>query len=58
MGSSTVLQRIREFLDAYGVAYRELHHEPTFTSEDSARVRGEDIRIGGKALLIKVGDDF
>ncbi len=58
MGSSPVLQRIREFLDAYGVAYRELHHEPTFTSEDSARVRGEDIRIGGKALLIKVGDDF
>ena len=58
MSSTTVLQRIREFLDEHGVEYRELHHEPTLTSEDSARVRGEDIRIGGKALLIKVGDDF
>jgi prolyl-tRNA editing enzyme YbaK/EbsC (Cys-tRNA(Pro) deacylase) len=41
-----------------GVSYRTLHHEPTFTSEDSARVRGEDVRIGGKALVMKVGEDF
>ena len=41
-----------------GVSYRTLHHEPTFTSEDSARVRGEDVRIGGKALVVKVGEDF
>ena len=58
MSSGAVLQKIRKFLDAHGVPYRELHHEPTLTSEDSARARGEDIRIGGKALLIKVGDDF
>jgi Ala-tRNA(Pro) deacylase len=41
-----------------GVSYRALHHEPTFTSADSARVRGEDVRIGGKALVMKVGEDF
>ena len=41
-----------------GVAYRTLHHEPTFTSDQSARVRGEEIRIGGKALVMKVGEDF
>jgi prolyl-tRNA editing enzyme YbaK/EbsC (Cys-tRNA(Pro) deacylase) len=41
-----------------GVSYRTLHHEPTFTSEDSARARGEDVRIGGKALVVKVGADF
>ena len=41
-----------------GVAYRTLHHEPTLTSEDSARARGEDVRIGGKALVVKVGEDF
>ena len=58
MSSGAILQKIREFLDEHGVPYRELHHEPTLTSEDSARARGEDIRIGGKALLIKVGDDF
>ena len=41
-----------------GVAYRTLHHGPTFTSDQSARARGEDVRIGGKALVMKVGEDF
>jgi Ala-tRNA(Pro) deacylase len=41
-----------------GGAYRTLHHAPTFTSADSARVRGEAVRIGGKALVVKVGEDF
>ena len=41
-----------------GVAYRMLHHAATFTSEESARARGEDVRIGGKALVMKVGEDF
>ena len=58
MGSPNVLDRIHEFLDENRVEYRQLHHEPTITSEDSARVRGEDIRIGGKALLLKVGGSF
>jgi len=58
MNAPPVLESIRLFLAESGVPFRELHHEPTFTSEDSARVRGEDIRIGAKALLIKVGDDF
>ena len=58
MGSPNVLDRIREFLDENRVEYRQLHHEPTITSEDSARVRGEDLRIGGKALLLKVGGSF
>ena len=40
------------------MAYREVHHERTFTSEGSAAARGESIRIGGKALLLKVGDEF
>lgn len=54
----SVLDSIRELLDREGVDYRLLHHEPTRTSEESARVRGESVRIGGKALLIKVGDTF
>ena len=55
---TTVLQSIRGLLDEQGVAYREVHHPPTRTSEESALARGESVRIGGKALLIKVGDDF
>lgn len=38
--------------------YRYLEHQPTHTSEQSAAVRGEDLRTGGKALLIKVGEQF
>ena len=49
---------IIELLDRQGISYREVHHEPARTSEESAKARGEEIRIGGKALLIKVGTDF
>ena len=55
---STVQERIRNLLRNHNIEFRELHHEPTRTSEDSARVRGEDLRIGGKALLIKVDEEF
>src|SRR5882757_10670794 len=53
-----VLQQIREWLVREGVRFREVHHEPTRTSEESALARGEDLRIGGKALLIKVDETF
>jgi hypothetical protein len=56
--ANSVLDRIRELLRSEKVEFRELHHEPTLTSEDSARVRGEDIRVGGKALLLKADDQF
>ncbi len=45
-------------LHGAGVDYRHAEHEPTLTSEDSARVRGEPLEIGGKALLLKVADEF
>ncbi len=50
---SEVLQAVRNLLDAAGVAFVEKHHEPTHTSEESARARGEPLRIGAKALVIK-----
>jgi prolyl-tRNA editing enzyme YbaK/EbsC (Cys-tRNA(Pro) deacylase) len=53
-----VLRAVREMLMNAGVAFREMHHEPTFTSEESARVRGEELRYGGKALLLKTDDAF
>lgn len=51
-----LLDDIRAWLSAEGVLFREVHHEPTRTSEDSARARGEELRVGGKALLLKVDD--
>ncbi len=56
--SEQILQSIRGLLDQKGVPYREVHHAPTFTSEQSAQARGESVRIGGKALLLKIGADF
>jgi Ala-tRNA(Pro) deacylase len=56
MSGLPVLDAIRELLTSQGVAFREAHHAPTLTSEESARARGEELRIGGKALLLK-GDD-
>jgi Ala-tRNA(Pro) deacylase len=53
-----LLNRIRAWLTSEGVAFRDVHHEPTRTSEDSARARGEELRVGGKALLIKVDSVF
>jgi prolyl-tRNA editing enzyme YbaK/EbsC (Cys-tRNA(Pro) deacylase) len=53
-----LLDKIRAWLSAEGVAFREVHHEPTRTSEDSARARGEELRVGGKALLIKVDEVY
>ncbi len=53
-----VLEHIRNWLTAEGVAFREVHHGETRTSEESARARGEELRVGGKALLIKVDDTF
>ncbi len=58
ISTDSVLENIRALLAEAGIEYRELHHEPTRTSEDSARVRGEELRVGGKALLMKVGGEF
>ena len=53
-----LLDQIRAWLTSEGVPFREVHHEPTRTSEDSARARGEELRVGGKALLTKVDSVF
>lgn len=54
----SILEKIRALLVENGVDFRELHHEITKTSEESAKARGESIEIGGKALILKVDDTF
>lgn len=56
--SPDVLQTLREWLTSEGITFREVHHEPTLTSDDSARARGEELRVGGKALLLRTADGF
>ncbi|MEL6672357.1 MAG: YbaK/EbsC family protein [Bacteroidota bacterium] len=53
-----MFEQIHQWLSQEGVAFRHLTHEPTLTSEESARVRGEALEIGGKALLLKIDQTF
>ncbi len=56
--TATVYEEIKKLLASHGVEFREVHHEPTRTSAESAKARGEDLAIGGKAILMKVGEVF
>jgi Ala-tRNA(Pro) deacylase len=55
---TTVYGEIKKLLASKDIQYREVHHEPTRTSAESAKARGEDLAIGGKAILMKVGDAY
>ena len=56
--SPIVLEALRELYARHDVAYREIEHEPTCTSEQSAAARGESLDVGGKALLMKADREF
>jgi prolyl-tRNA editing enzyme YbaK/EbsC (Cys-tRNA(Pro) deacylase) len=56
--NSEIYKNIKKLLEEHSVMFQEMHHGPTRTSADSANARGEDIGIGGKALVLKVGDSF
>src|SRR5262245_39281406 len=51
------LSKLREWLTGEGISFRLVHHEPTYTSEESARARGEELHVGGKALVMRLGDE-
>lgn len=56
--AETVYDRLVRHLRATGVAFREVQHEPTPTSVDAARVRGEPLGCGAKALVLKCDGVF
>jgi len=53
-----MLEAIRNWLVREGVPMREVHHAPAQTSAESAAARGEELRVGGKALLMRCDDAF
>jgi len=53
-----MLEAIRALLEQHGAEFRELHHEPTRTSQQAADARGEPMEIGGKAIVAKVDETF
>ena len=55
---SSVFDRLVELLDQHHVTFSVLRHDPVFTSEEAARVRGTPLASGAKALVCKVDPGF
>ena len=53
-----VFENIHDLLTEKGILFETKIHEATFTSEQSAVARGEDLKIGAKAILMKTDDVF
>jgi Ala-tRNA(Pro) deacylase len=56
MSATTVFDRLHQFLETGNVPFKVLRHEPVFTSEQAAAVRGVPLASGAKALIIKAAD--
>ena len=54
----TVFERLHAWLQQTGVPFSVLRHEPVFTSEQAAAVRGTPLASGAKALVVKAGERF
>ncbi len=54
----SILLKIRNMLDNAKIEYQHVSHKPVRTSEQAAEIRGEPLSIGGKALVVKIGDGF
>ncbi|MFN8857054.1 MAG: YbaK/EbsC family protein [Planctomycetaceae bacterium] len=55
---TSIHQRIVQWLNESGVPFRQVQHDVTLTSEQSASARGEPLSNGGKALLLKCDSEF
>src|SRR5689334_11149197 len=55
---TSVFERLRKRLEQAGVSFTVLRHEPVYTSEQAAAVRGTALASGAKALVLKAGDRF
>jgi Ala-tRNA(Pro) deacylase len=56
--SATVFEQVENLLTQHGIAFQVLRHEPVYTSEEAARVRGAPLASGAKALVCKGDDAF
>ena len=56
--SETIFQRVEELLNRQGVTFDVLRHEPVYTSQEAADVRGLPLSSGAKALICKGDEQF
>ena len=55
---TTVFERLCDWLRQQQVEFNVLRHEPVYTSEQAAAVRGTPLFSGAKALVMKADDQF
>lgn len=51
-------EKIINLLRENNIPYKETKHEPVYTSEQAAKVRGDSMSQGAKSLLLKSENDF
>jgi prolyl-tRNA editing enzyme YbaK/EbsC (Cys-tRNA(Pro) deacylase) len=53
-----MFEEIKKWLTDQSIIFKQVRHGPTKTSEEAALARGEDLSIGGKALVLKIDGSF
>ena len=56
--AASVFERVESLLNQQGIVFQVLRHEPVYTSEEAARVRGTSLASGAKALIVKGEEGF
>ncbi len=56
--SEVVFSKIKSFLDSKELKYEIIVHEPVFTSEQAAKVRGTELKSGAKAMVLRSKGKF
>ena len=56
--ATSIFDRLESLLKEHHIVFQALRHEPVYTSEEAARVRGTPLASGAKALIVKGEDGF
>jgi len=51
--AESVFHRVESLLKRHVIDFRALRHDPVYTSEEAAKVRGTPLASGAKALIVK-----
>ncbi|MGD0784056.1 MAG: YbaK/EbsC family protein, partial [Candidatus Aminicenantales bacterium] len=51
--ATSIFERVEGLLKQHGIVFQVLRHEPVYTSEEAAKVRGTPLASGAKALIVK-----
>lgn len=53
-----VFEKVKRILNEKNIKYTLKSHEATYTSEQAAKARGDSLKQGAKAMIVKTDKDF